>query len=53
MFGDSLRRDIEAGKRLGMLTVYAEYGDRDFFESRKGKADFVARESEGVLGILF
>ena len=24
--GDSLRRDIDAGKRLGMLTVYAAYG---------------------------
>jgi len=52
--GDSLRRDIEAGKRLGMLTIYAAYGDRNFFESRKGKekADFVAREPEDILKIL-
>ncbi|WP_456467965.1 HAD family hydrolase [Archaeoglobus sp.] len=51
--GDSLRRDIEAGKRLGILTVYAAYGDRNFFESRKGEADFVARESRDVLRVLF
>jgi putative hydrolase of the HAD superfamily len=51
--GDSLRRDIEAGKKLGMLTVYAAYGDRNFFESRKGEADFVARKPEDILGILY
>ena len=53
--GDSLRRDIEAGKRLGMLTVYAGYGDRNFFESREGKenADFVAKRPEEILKILF
>ncbi len=49
--GDSLRRDIEAGKRLGMLTVYAAYGDRNFFESREGKekADFVSKRPEDIL----
>ncbi|WP_456469513.1 HAD family hydrolase [Archaeoglobus sp.] len=50
--GDSLRRDIEAGKRLGMVTIYAAYGDRSFFESRKGEADFVAREPEEILRVL-
>ncbi|MDI3497038.1 HAD-IIIA family hydrolase [Archaeoglobus sp.] len=50
--GDSLRRDIEAGKRLGMLTIYAAYGDRNFFESRKGDADFVAEKPEDILRIL-
>lgn len=53
--GDSLRRDVEAGKRLGMLTVYAAYGDRNFFESREGKgeADFIAREPEEILELMF
>ena len=53
--GDSLRRDVEAGKRLGMLTVYAAYGDRNFFESREGKekANFVAKTPEDILEILF
>jgi len=52
--GDSLRRDVEAGKRLGMFTVYAAYGDRNFFESRKGKekADFVAKRPEDILSKL-
>ncbi len=52
IIGDSLHRDIEAGKRLGMLTVYAAYGDRNFFESRKGEADFVAREPEEIVDFL-
>ncbi len=53
--GDSMRRDVEAGKRLGMLTVYAAYGDRNFLESGKNKneADFVAEKPEDILEILF
>lgn len=52
--GDSLGRDIEAGKRLGMLTVYAAYGDRNFSESRndRNKADFVAERPEEILSKL-
>ena len=52
--GDSLRRDIEAGKRLGMVTVYAAYGDRNFFESREGKemANFVAKRPEDIVEFL-
>ena len=50
--GDSLRRDIEAGRRLRMLTIYAAYGDRNFFESREGEADFVAKRPEEILEIL-
>jgi putative hydrolase of the HAD superfamily len=29
LIGDSLRRDIAPGKTLGMLTAYAQYGDRN------------------------
>lgn len=50
--GDSLRRDIEAGRRLGMLTIYAAYGDRNFLESGKGEADFVVREPEDIVEFL-
>ncbi|MBE8540164.1 HAD-IA family hydrolase [Geoglobus acetivorans] len=50
--GDSLRRDIEAGKRLGMVTVYASYGDRNFFEEKRGSADFVIESVEELLKIL-
>ena len=45
LVGDSVRRDIQAGKRIGMVTVYAAYGDRNFHEDKKGEADFVI---EGV-----
>ncbi len=44
MVGDSLRRDIEAGKKLGMVTAYAAYGDRNFFEKKKYRADFILRD---------
>jgi len=30
--GDSIRRDIEPVKSLGMTPVYARYGDRNFFD---------------------
>ena len=52
LIGDSINRDIEAGKRLGMVTVYAAYGDRNFFEDKKGKADFVVKELSTISTIL-
>lgn len=30
--GDSIRRDIEPVRALGMTAVYAKYGDRNFFD---------------------
>jgi putative hydrolase of the HAD superfamily len=30
--GDSIRRDIEPAKALGIAAIYAAYGDRNFFE---------------------
>ncbi len=52
--GDSLRRDIEAGKKLGMVTIYSAYGDRNFAESGWSKelADFIAEKPEDILRIL-
>jgi putative hydrolase of the HAD superfamily len=52
MVGDSIRRDIEAGKRLGMITVYAAYGDRNFFESKHGEADFTIGSIKELYDIL-
>ncbi|MDR3102516.1 MAG: HAD family hydrolase [Methanocalculaceae archaeon] len=33
--GDSIRRDIEPAKALGLAAVYAAYGDRNFFEQQR------------------
>lgn len=44
MVGDSLGRDIEAGNRLGMITVHALYGDKNYFEDGTGRADFIIKD---------
>ncbi|RUM33148.1 MAG: haloacid dehalogenase [Archaeoglobus sp.] len=51
LVGDSVRRDIEAGKKLGMLTVYAAYGDRNFFEDKSGEADFTIEGIWELVGL--
>jgi putative hydrolase of the HAD superfamily len=38
--GDSLRRDIEPAKKIGMVTAYAAYGDRNVKEERSCRADY-------------
>ncbi|MFN3383369.1 MAG: HAD family hydrolase [Archaeoglobaceae archaeon] len=48
--GDSIYRDISAGKRLGMLTIYARYGDMNPRSS--GEADFVAENPRDILEIV-
>ncbi|MEM0203812.1 MAG: HAD-IA family hydrolase [Archaeoglobaceae archaeon] len=48
--GDSIRRDILAGKKLGMLTIYAKYGDRN--PSSDCDADFVAEKATDILDIV-
>ena len=35
-----------------MPTVYAAYGDRNFFENIKGKVDFLAKRLEEILSKL-
>ena len=52
LVGDSVRRDIEAGKKLGMVTVYAAYGDRNFFEDKSEQADFTLREVRRLVNII-
>lgn len=50
LVGDSIRRDITAGKRIGMKTIFASYGATYLFYA--GDADFVAEKPEDILKIL-
>ncbi len=52
LVGDSLHRDIEPGKKLGMKTVYARYGDRNLFEDRDVEPDFEIHEIGELANIL-
>ncbi|MCS7144051.1 MAG: HAD family hydrolase [Archaeoglobaceae archaeon] len=50
LVGDSIRRDITAGKRVGMMTIFAFYGATHF--SNAENVDFIAEKPEDVLKIL-
>ncbi|HOT03996.1 MAG TPA: HAD family hydrolase [Methanolinea sp.] len=52
MVGDSLRRDIGPAKKLGMMTAYAGYGDRNFLEDRQKKADVTLADIREVLKVV-
>jgi putative hydrolase of the HAD superfamily len=52
LVGDSLDRDITPAKSLGMLTVYASYGDRNFNENRTNEADYTITNATELLNIL-
>jgi len=53
MVGDSLSRDIAAGISLGMLTAYAQYGDRNISEARTEIApDYVLRSVNDLVLML-
>jgi putative hydrolase of the HAD superfamily len=52
LVGDSIRRDIVPAKELGMLTVHAAYGDRNFHEGEKDGADHVIHGIHEVIGIM-
>jgi len=52
MVGDSLRRDIAPAKRIGMLTAYARYGDRNFHEERGEVADVTLTDIRDVLRVV-
>lgn len=52
LVGDSLRRDIEPGTRLGMITVYAAYGDRNYFEEKRGKATYLINNISDLVDIV-
>lgn len=48
LVGDSLHRDIEPGKKLGMITVHAAYGDRNFNEKRSHLPDYVVNDVQEI-----
>ncbi len=50
--GDSLHRDIAPAKELGMVTIYAAYGDRNFMEDRVNIADFVLQDIRELIDVL-
>ncbi len=52
LVGDSLRRDIAPAKKLGMVTVYAAYGDRNFLEWKNVEADYVINDIKELIGII-
>jgi putative hydrolase of the HAD superfamily len=52
LVGDSLRRDIDPAKKLGMVTVYAAYGDRNFLEWKRTNADFIVDHVSELIGII-
>ena len=46
------RRDIEPAKKIGMVTAYAAYGDRNVKEERSCEADYCLNDISEVFGIL-
>ena len=46
LVGDSLRRDIEPGHRLGLITAYARYGDRSPDRGNGGAHHVLSRFSD-------
>ena len=52
LVGDSLRRDIAAGKRLKMVTVYAAYGDKNVPEKKEYQPDFVLLDIKDLMEII-
>jgi putative hydrolase of the HAD superfamily len=52
LVGDSLARDIKPARKLGLVTVYAAYGDRNYMENRNYKADFVIKDIRELWKIL-
>lgn len=52
LIGDSIRRDIEPGTRLGIRTVYARYGDRFAAGRQESGADYVIDCMADLQGII-
>jgi len=50
--GDSLRRDIEPAKKIGMVTAYAAYGDRNVNEEKSYQADYCLNDISDVFEFL-
>ncbi len=52
LVGDSLDRDVVPGKELGMLTVHAKYGDKNYDEEREVEADHSISEVDELMDVL-
>jgi putative hydrolase of the HAD superfamily len=52
LIGDSIRRDIVPAKALGMFTVHAVYGDRNFHENERDGADCMIHGIQEVIEIV-
>ena len=52
LVGDSIRRDIEPAKALGMYAVHAVYGDRNFHEGERDGADYIIYGIREVIGVM-
>lgn len=50
--GDSLRRDIEPAKKIGMLTAHAAYGDRNANDEKSCQADYCLNDISDVFEFL-
>jgi putative hydrolase of the HAD superfamily len=50
--GDSLRREIAPGNRLGIVTVHAAYGDGNWGTPDGGTPDYVLSDIGEIIGIL-
>ncbi|MDO5844309.1 MAG: HAD family hydrolase [Methanocorpusculum sp.] len=50
--GDSIRRDIEPSTALGITTIYAKYGDKNFFETASTECPPKVLEAESPQDIL-
>lgn len=52
LVGDSLKRDIAPGKELGMITVYALYGDKNFFSDEEFEPDHTIDDIREIVEII-
>jgi putative hydrolase of the HAD superfamily len=50
--GDSMRRDIEPAKKIGMVTAYDAYGDRNVKEDNQCQADYCLNDISDVIGVV-
>ncbi len=50
--GDSLRRDIEPAQKIGMITAYAAYGDRNIKKELSCQADYYLNDISDVLKFI-
>jgi putative hydrolase of the HAD superfamily len=52
MIGDRIERDIKVGKKAGLKTIYARYGDEKPVEKGKSGADFEIESFEEIIKVL-